>query len=88
MVNSLTVGIASSVSYARFACASLMRHCLVFLFLLFQFTPGAVWGALGGRRPLLGGPGDTPPVATYLFAVGPSRGLLPPFQGGLGGLNV
>jgi len=51
------------------------------------FTPGAVWGALGGRRPLLGGPGDTPPVGTFSFVVAPVRGLFPPlFKGGLGGL--
>lgn len=54
--------------------------------LLLLFTPGVVWGALGGRRPLLGGLGDTPPVGRSLFVLGPFKGLLPPLQGGLGGL--
>ena len=81
------VSSALFMARARFACAVLLGLYFFVVSLLF-FTPGAVWGALGGRRPLLGGPGDTPPVGTFLFVLGPARGLLPPFQGGLGGLNV
>lgn len=82
-----TVNVGLVVSYACFACALLFGP-LLFLFLLLLFTPGAVWGALGGLRPLLGELEGLCPSIELLFNVGPVRGLLPPFQGGLGGFYV
>lgn len=67
------------------------RVCVVSRFasvLLLLVSPGAVWGALGGRWPLLEGSGEILSPGRYLFILGPFSGLFPPFQGGLGGSYV